>query len=694
MRLVPPKPAARAAIACALAASVLTLSGCKSSPFTNYSEKRAVNGFAKALADADNERLRAMSSSHFANEVLADETSIAEVKQVWPIKGKLEVVSVKDVDEFDRRDPDVPEKLVTIKDERQWKTEQRLVQNPTTKKWVVDEILITHSQKGLKATKTVSEQVKFVAVVREFSEAWRSKDRERRLAGVTEQCRAELAPLPDEVLDTLAERMFPAKAKDPSPDATMDDDIAIVRLARAKGAVLLQLKRVDGQWLVDDAALDAGKEGENIASLRKTAVAYASAARFLEAYAASDREVLKTYTTQVFFDATLSAADLATVQLPPASASESGQLKIVGRQAELVIDEGDRMVKVALVRTDDEADVRATTQFRVEDVTIYEDGGRLKRRLASALVAEPMAQLYADALVARDLPQLRVMATHDFNERAWRHINDELAESLPLDDITSGEREVLSVVHNGAATEVTMLQAGRAMTYVMRDESGSVKVDDVLMAVADRPASLKATMVQMLPVLRVKAAIAAGNIEALRRDCSGDFNRLIWTQLRTMPPQALAAVRFLDAPLSSLTVTGTTSTVQLGDASYGGLITLLEQDGRWRVNEITIVAGEGAGEQASLKTMLRDGIANGTLYADATPQASPVPTAAATSDVQQVSFESEFLPPEPPATPEQNAPRPLNLDVTPQPATPSDAPAPTAMQPRDESALPFEEPLW
>ncbi|MBA3315795.1 MAG: hypothetical protein H0T47_21220 [Planctomycetaceae bacterium] len=693
MRLVPPKPAARAAIACALAASALSLSGCKSSPFTNYSEKRAVNGFAQALADADNERLRAMSSSHFATAVLSDESSIAEVKQVWPIKGKLEVVSVKEVEEFDRRDPDVPEKLVTIKDERKWKTDQRLVQDPKTKKWVVDEILITHSQKGLKATKTVSEQVMFISVVRDFADAWRNKDRERRLAGVTEQCRAELEPLPDEVLDNLAGRMFPANTKDPSPDATMDDDIAIVRLARAKGAVLLQLKRIDGKWLVDDAAFDAGKEGENIASLRKTAVAYASAAKFLGAYAANDRDLLKSLATKTFYDATLSAADLSSVALPPAAAGENGQLKIVGRQAELVIDEGTRMVKVALVRTDDESDVKAMTEFRIEDVTIYEEGGTSKRRLAAALVAEPMAQLYADALVARDLPQLRVMGTHDFNERAWRHITDELVPSLPLGDIQPGDREVLSVVHNGAATDVTMMQAGRAVTYVMRDEGGAVKVDDVLVAVADRPSSLKATMAQMLPVLRVKAAIAAGNVEALRRDCSVDFNRLIWTQVRNVPPQATAAVRFLDAPLTAMTVQDTTATVQLGDSGYGGLVTLLEQDGRWKVNEITIVAGPGPADQASLKSLLREGIANGTLYADAAPAANPAKSAAADGTVRQVGYDADFVAPSSDAAKE---PRPLDLGLAPETLPPAadTAPAPAAMVPRDESALPFEEPLW
>jgi hypothetical protein len=447
-----------------------------------------------------------------------------------------------------------------------------------------------------------------------------------------------------------------------------------------------------------------------------------ASAKFLAAYGKGDREALKALTTETFFGATLSAADLSEVPLPSAQEGEKGQLKIVGRQAELVIDGGERLVKVALVRTDDQSrDVNALTEFRVEDVTLYEDNGQSKRRLAAALVAEPMAQLYADALVKRDLPQLRVMATHDFSERAWRHITDELAASLPLGEIQPGAREILSVVHNGAATEVTMMQAGRAITFVLRDESGAVKVDDVLIAVGNRPPSLKTTLAQMLPVLRVKAAIAAGNVEAIRRDCSHDFNRLIWTQVRTVPPQATAAVRFLDAPLTAMQIDNGTATVQLGDANYGGVVTLLDSEGHWKVHEINVIAGPGPQDQASLKALLRDGIANGTLYAGVASPAPPTTDVApAAGAVQQVSYEpAEFLPPAepqqiPPQRPAPSQPQELQQQGLPphelQPKEPrpldlggasegraamtSEAPAPTAMQPRDDSALPFEEPLW
>src|SRR5690606_32071669 len=145
------------------------------------------------------------------------------------------------------------------------------------------------------------------------------------------------------------------------------------------------------------------------------------------------------------------------------------------------------------------------------------DGGKVKKRLAAALVAEPLAQLYADALINRDLAQLRVMATSDFNEQVWSRVTDELMATISLAEISSGEREILSVIHNGASTEVTMMQAGRAMTLVLKDDGGEVKVDDVLLAVADRPPSLKTTLAHLLPVLRLRSALANGDLPAVQQ---------------------------------------------------------------------------------------------------------------------------------------------------------------------------------
>ena len=648
---------------CAAAACALACTGCHQMPtWRQRAELKAVNGFASALQQDDATALRASTSPAFGATALRDDNAVEDLKRLWPAKGKLEVVVLKDVPEADRHNASVPEKLVTVKDEQGWKTDQRLVKDPKSGHWQVDEVFVSQKSKGIKATRSVTEQVAFLATIRDFETAWRSGTRDARLAGVTDDCRAELGPLPEPVLNHLASRMFPAEGKPAVPDATLDDDLAAVRLRRATGAVMLNMKRIDGVWLVDDVALEDGKSKDHIPSLRKTAIAYGTAVQFLTAYAAADQPALQAVAATRFYDETLKSADLKAVTLPAPDAARDGALKVGGRQAELVIKDTDaagaeRTVRLNLVRTDDENAARAVTEFRVEDVAFFEDEGRVQKRLASLLVAEPLTQLYADALVARDIARLRVMATNDFREKVWRKIPEESAQALPLTEVAAGDRRVLSTVYKGAITEVTIMQHDRAMTLVLKDEDGAVRVDDVLLAVANRPSSLKTTLVSLLPVFRFTQALAASDVDAVRDACTADFNRLIWAQVRTLPPAALGAQRFLDAPLSELDVREGTATVRLGDVGYGSIVSLVEEQGRLRVHDVTIVAGPTPAEQASLKPLLRDQIANGTLFANVRPnggsaepvrlldnEAAPVQTAsrpAASLDggIMQVGYE-------------------------------------------------------
>ena len=151
------------------------------------------------------------------------ETMHTVVLQEISSMGKLEVVKVKDVAADELRDPDVPEKIVKVKDERGRQTEHRLIQDPETKKWVVDEILITQTLKGVKATRTISEQVAFVRFVNEFSEAWRGGDRDARLvlgaqlylSGRTERAAEVLRDLTDRKPDpTLAAFLNASRAEE------------------------------------------------------------------------------------------------------------------------------------------------------------------------------------------------------------------------------------------------------------------------------------------------------------------------------------------------------------------------------------------------------------------------------------------------------------------------------------------------
>lgn len=642
MHFQPSRRMVRAGSVCALVLSTWAVPGCQTTFMAHRAEKKVLNNFATAISEENAERARALVSEDFSETVLSKDRALEEIKRVWPVTGELEIVRVTDVEEAERENPDVPEKQVTVRDERKLETDYRLIQEPGSKKWVVDEILITSTQRGISVTKTVSEQVAFVVVVRDFAEAWRGGSREERLAMVTPECRAELEGLPDDVLNHVSSRMFPPNERSTSTDETMDEDIAIVRLRHRTGMVLLQMKRMDGTWLVDDAAFEGGKEGETIPSLRRTAVAYAAASKFLGAYASGNREELRTVTVPSFFDSTLRVAELDSVPLPTREEANKGELRVVGEQGELVVENGESTYKIVLTQTNDEENALQGTEFRVENVTIYEQNGKVKKHLAAALVAEPIANLFTDAMVQRDLSNLKVMSTRDFSERVWDHVTPELVAELPLNEFRTGDRELLSVLYKGATTEVTMIQAGRAMTVILNDESGRVKVDDLLVAVDKRPSSVKTTLSHYLPIAKLTLALKQGNIEAVRQYCTNDFNRSIWLQIEQIPPAATEAVRFLDAPLASLQTSETESTAHLGEKDFGGMISLVKHNNQWKVNEITLLAGPGDADRVALKSMLRDHLANGILFADSRPDASPAgPVRTAEANIQQVGFESK-----------------------------------------------------
>src|SRR5690606_4668987 len=138
-----------------------------------------------------------------------------------------------------------------------------------------------------------------------------------------------------------------------------------------------------------DAAYEGGKEGEPIPWLRRTAAAYAAASQFLGAYASGDREARQVVTAPTLYESTIPVAELETVASPTQAEAKNGELRGVGEQGELVIENGESTYKIVLTQTNDAENALQGTEFRVENVTIYEQNGKVKKHLAAALVAEP-----------------------------------------------------------------------------------------------------------------------------------------------------------------------------------------------------------------------------------------------------------------------------------------------------------------
>lgn len=658
---------------CALMVSILAVGGCQSTYLAQWSERQTVNDFAAAIAAEDPEKARSLMSSEFSSVVLSGDEAFDEIQRVWPVTGELEIVKIKDVEETERQDPAIPEKMVTVKDERGWETNHRLILDAETGEWVVDEILVTSSQRGVSVTKTVSEQIEFSHIVQDFAKAWRNGNREARLTHLTPACRAELETLPDEVLSHVAGEMFPPNQPTLSTEQTMDEDIAIVRMRNPTGIVLLQMKRLDGRWLIDDAAYESSSQGETIPSLRRTAVAYGAATEFLRAYAAADLEKLKKVTAPSFFQSTLKIADLGEITLPRVEAARTGSLRLVGGTGEMVIETNAKTFRIALAQTNEESNVVQDTEFRVEDVTIYAQNGQVKKNLAAALVAEPTAKLFVDALIDRDLPRLKALATNGFGASVWDKLASNLMPELPLGTFQTGEQKILSIVHNGQTTEVTMMQAGRAMTVVLHDEAGEVKVDDVLVAVANRPESIKATLAQYLPVARFTYSLKLADLDGIRAQCTRNFNRSIWSQVDAVPRAAEKAIPFLEMQLSSLQATTSQATIHLGEKNRRSMITMIKHGDEWQLDEITLITGPNSGDRVALKETMRDNIANGTLVAGTgaggasaagilqVSHEGPSPKPGMGSAIQPASYQEPLSGAENNVWSEQKEPRPFDM---------------------------------
>jgi hypothetical protein len=206
---------------------------------------------------------------------------------------------------------------------------------------------------------------------------------------------------------------------------------------------------------------------------------------------------------------------------------------------------------------------------------------------------------------------VRENSTKDLNYKVWTRLGAvALAEILPP-EIELAAPVISGADYHGAVTHIYVHQGSRELTYVMRDYSGDVTVDDILMPVMERPSSMKETMQAMLPIrlfiagLRDAAAADSNDrqLNLLRAVTSIDFNRRVWSQVNQVPESAFTVLSRLDMPLSSITDTATGQTVVLGDERFGATIELVRERDFLVIDRIGMMAG-AQGEPTELKHIL------------------------------------------------------------------------------------------
>lgn len=598
----------------ALWLSWLSLSGC-----ANVVETRTIELFSKALESGDLQQLKKATSTDFEERALRQNAALDDLKLLRLPTGDLEIDKVEEVS------PTVKRVTVMVGESKQ-KLKYQLKLDPRTKKWVVDDIYLKQKKEGVTATKSVTEQMDLLLSVREFLDAWKDGDREDVLRTVTPDFAEALRPLPPAYLNRLTQQIVGKQktGKRLQPRAQLDENTAHVRLPIAVGELWLTAKRTDGHWLVDEVEINSREEKEAVPSTRQLAQVTHAATAFLNAYQTGDKSSLQALCTTKFFNSSLAPANLSQVTLPsgdvPAenvqiqvawqgfSAGNAEESKLRGKHSDFVVEGPNEVLKLSLLREDaDDSDHKA--KYLIEEVTLYELDSRQEKRLSALFTAHALVQIFAEALASHDLDTLRSNSSLDFRRRAWDPIHVGTLDRMPLHEIEDATPKVQSTVFNGSLTEVTVTQGSRALTYMLQDRQGELLVDDVLMPTIGRPSSLKATLELMLPVLEFADGTRLGQLDALQRNSSRDFNRLVWHVTPKIPNSGYDIAQHLQTPLVSIDQTDDRAKLVLGNDKFGAHVTLIRESGRFVVDELLLVSGTMPRDHVELKRHLRMHIA-------------------------------------------------------------------------------------
>jgi hypothetical protein len=90
-----------------------------------------------------------------------------------------------------------------------------------------------------------------------------------------------------------------------------------------------------------------------------------------------------------------------------------------------------------------------------------------------------------------------------------------------------------------------------------------------------------------------------------------DFTRSVWRYLDEVPQFDPAPETYLKNSLSAISVRGNGAVVVLGNGRRGAQVTLRRENGRYKVEDMTLVAGALPDERIALKRTIRTQLAEG-----------------------------------------------------------------------------------
>ena len=622
---------------------------CASLGCANLDEQRTIAAFTKSLESADLEGLRENSSEDFRVKGLRREDALEVIKQLKlpEADGKLTVVEVEDK---------AGEKRVTVElGEKKRKLLFTLVRDPQRNDWVVDDIDVKRKPKPGQVNKSVAEQMDLLLSIRECLGVWQDGNREQVLSASTASLGEALGELPPACLEKLTRQVTQGIGKKGGvrPQVEGHKDAAVVRISRKTGEILMTLRLIDGHWKIDDMQVASKREADNIPSVRKLASVMNATVAFYEAYQQQDKPALGRICTNNFFETSLSVADLTTVQLPVANVRGGDfEVKLQNTRAIGILKSETGMVQISLIRysakqnssgsgarksaldgpraassesivlardsgedpaedSDNDEDDQTPIHYRVEEVTLHELDGKQEKRLSAVFTSHAIMHVFSEALASRNMKMLLLSASPDFCSRVWRHLEQTGFDGLPLENIEPVPPQVIDMVFKGPVTEILVNQGTTPLTYILRDHGGKLLVDDIQFPSLDRPNSLKLTLELMIPVRDAATAFQTGRVDALRRTCSREFNKVIWNQLETLPPLGDNPAKYLQTRLSKVQLAPDRAVVVLGDENWGAKVFLVKESERYSVDDIILVGGVEQQQRIGLKQHIRGKLSQG-----------------------------------------------------------------------------------
>ncbi|MEZ6052099.1 MAG: hypothetical protein R3C02_12015 [Planctomycetaceae bacterium] len=572
-----------------------TLSGC-----SNLLTARSIQTFADSLAEKDLETLKEKTSSDFDQKALRTADALDDIKILNLPTGKVSVAKVEEISET--------EKHVTVEvGERKKEVLYKLTRNPGSRKWLVDDIYLQQKKPGMDEpiTKSVSETMDLLLTVREFLDSWKTGGRDDVLAVTTPELRDLLDDLAPTHLLQLTTQVVGDSSSHSSfrPEARMEDDRAVVLLPRKGGTLVIELTLQDSDWMVNDVAVESHDEKDRVRSTKRMARILKSTGEFLTGYEAENREQMQPWCTEVFFRNSIAVGDFSTAPMPVGRLLSSPyHVRVHDDQADLMFDIDDMTYMLTLAEPSSDGLSSAIHPYQVSEVTIYEADGKQVKRMSAVFTTQAMVQIFSQALATGDLARLKQTSTSDFNLQVWDHLDDELLASLPLDEIEVAAPQIVATQFQGPLTEVTVTQGTRALTYILRESRGRITVDDVLLPVVHRPASMKQNLRALIPVYAMARAIYAHDFTTVRRTSSRTLDRLAWQPLGEVPDLGVDIIQHLTAPVSALSMTEDRAELILGDDNWGTRLTLTQVDDQFVVDDALFITGPDASQQVDLKS--------------------------------------------------------------------------------------------